>query len=480
MQTENTLPAEPQEEQEVPQKPKLVLTISSDRQEADLTLQRVAALTANPLYEDIMEVLAQNGVVYGIDENVIRTLCEQPNFRDPVTIARGTYAQTGADGYVKYLIREIKELRPKLRENGTVDYRDLGFIQNVHKGQPLCEVHAPEKGADGCDVFGNVLEGRLGKEPPNVLGKNTELNPEKTLVIATCDGNADVQRGTINVVDVLNIRGNVDNSTGDINFVGDVIIGGDVLSGFNVVSAGSIMIKGGVEGAKIKAAGDITVAVGVNGMNQGFVEAGGTIKCKFVQNGNLRAGQNIYADSIMSSIVECSGNLELTGKNGILVGGRTTVSGKLIVKTIGTDSHIATHVTITSASMADEKLVVSLTQELRDIDANTTKMMQAMAFYEDFVKKGKVLTPEQITTITTVRDNCTLLLENRKKVQAQLEEVHARQQLAAGMADSYIMCSGRIHVGTRIVFGPLVMQVQDSFVKSRVFVSDGEITIATM
>ena len=65
---------------------------------------------------------------------------------------------------------------------------------------------------------------------------------------------------------MLDIPGNVDFSTGSINFLGDINIKGDVLSGFTVRAMGNIHVDGVIEaGSAVEAGGDLVVVKGILG-----------------------------------------------------------------------------------------------------------------------------------------------------------------------------------------------------------------------
>lgn len=469
----------PEADQQEPLAPVIVLRTSSDKMELELLLQQPGDNTRAPTMEELQGAIAEKGVIQGINSTALQALCQMPAFNRAMVIARGTPAATGADGYLTYLIRQTKELKPKLLDNGNVDYRDLGLIQNVKKDQPLCEVHPPEKGADGCDIFGKVLEGKYGRDPFDPAGKNTVYNEDKTLLLAAVDGNAEVVRGTINVIDVLRVNGNVDNATGDINFVGDVVINGDVVSGFRVVSEGSVTVKGSVEGATIEAKGDIVVGEGINGMNRGSMLAGANLRCKYIQSCYIKANENIYADSIMYCTMECGGNVELGGKRATLIGGRATIAGRLLGKTIGTDSHVATYITMAATGTKMHQEILDLTASLKEIDAENTKLLQIMARFEDLMKQGRVNDVEQVKAIQNVKDNYLAQLEKRNTVQGNLEKIK-QEQLEASRENSYIECKGRVHVGVQITFGPLTMTVQNSFVNSRICIVNNDIGVLNL
>lgn len=463
-----------------PQKPVVEVTISPNHMEAEIELHRAGTDTLAPVYEDVMAALTEAGVTFGINEARLREMCETPRFNAPYYVARGKAAETGADGSVDYKIDTVRELKPKIRPDGTVDYRDLGLIQNVAKGQVLCVIHPAQKGADGIDVCGNVLEGRMGKAPDNVMGKNTSYTEDNLQLIADCDGNAEVRRGVVDVISLLKINGNVDNSTGDIDFIGDVQIMGDVLSGFKVISGGSITIKGTVEGATIQAVGDIVVNEGINGMNRGSIIAGGILKCKYIQSSFIKADTAIYADSIMYCVMECGGNVELSGKRGVLIGGRSTISGGLTARTLGTDSHIATQVIMQNE---DKKLTEErqqLEKRLADINGEELKLNQIINRLTDVKQKTGRTTPEIEEALTSAAGTLKQGRLEKMKKTVRLEEVKQEQLRQSRENNCYIECKNRVHVGVQLTFGPLNMQVQQSFVFSRVALVGDEITVTPL
>jgi len=472
-------PANQQEEEAAPPtKPVILVRVVRDNLEVELEIQRTGTNTSDPLLEDLMEALAEKGVAFGIETQVLQTLCRRPTYNNAFVVARGKAPKVGADGFLKYLVHTTRELRPKINPDGTADFKDLGFIQNVLKDQPLCEIHAPQKGADGRNVLDEVLEGIFGKEPPSPMGANTVISEDGTMLLAAVDGNVEVKNGVISIVEVLKIAGNIDNSTGDIKFTGDVIISGDVVSGFKVQSGGSIQVRGSVEGATLEAAMDISIGESMNGMSRGVLSAGRNVKCKYIQSCYVKAQGDIFADTLMYCTVECGGNVELSGKRGALIGGRASIAGKLIAKTIGTSTHTATEVNMCAADPVKTKQIADMVENIKRLDMEIQKLMQVLARYEDIAKKVK-LTPEQIAAIKTVKDSYVLYSQQRKDSAVSLGEMQS-EQLEASLAKSYAECKDRIHTGVRFTFGPISMMVTESFVYSRIFASEGQVMTAPL
>lgn len=464
----------------LPQKPRIIIKASTDGSRAEIELQRVAMETLNPTREDIEEALAENNIVYGIDEKFLDHLTKQPAFNVPMDIAVGTPEKTGDDGYLKYLVETKRELKPKIRKDGSINYFDLGFVHNVEKGEPLCEVHFATKGDDGTNIFGVTLEGKFGRDPDIPIGQNTEFDKETNLVVASLAGNVVVNpKGIIDVQDTVRVSGNIDNSTGNISFVGDVFISGDVMSGFKVESKGSIHVKGTVEGAQLTAEKDITVERGINGMNRARIVAGGDLKSKYIQNTNIETGGNISADGIMHCIIECNGSVELSGKQGALIGGKSVIAQMLVAKTLGTEAHVATFINMAGSGIAHSKTITKLKKELSVIETEIITMQQTLVWCADLIKKGVALKPFQINAFEKSKLNLSTRAKDREDKMLEIEEVQKLLNDIDPMT-CFIKCSGRVHTGVKITFGMQTMNVQASFMNSRVMLIEGEITISPM
>ncbi|MCL2056394.1 MAG: FapA family protein [Oscillospiraceae bacterium] len=467
-------------EEEQPTAPQILLKVSPNRMEAEIEIITTSVRTLPAEFSDVMKTLEDGGVKFGISEDQIRALCKDNVYHHPMVVARGKREEVGADGYIKYHVSTETALKPKEREDGTVDYRDLGLIQNVTKGALLAEIFPEQKGEDGMDVLGNVLPGRFGKKNHPIQGKNTVLSEDGLKLMAGTDGDAKVKKGVVEVVDVFRVNGDVDNSTGDIDFIGDVQINGDVLSGFKITSGGNITIKGTVEGATLKAAGDIVISEGVNGMNQSVIEASGTLKCKYIQNAHLKVKGSIYADTIIYSVVECSGNVELNGKKGTLIGGKTTISGGYLnALAIGTSSHVATQIVMQNEDRAILEEKEGLLGKFKDLDAEELKLNQLINRINALKAKG-IQQADFDSNIAAATASIKQLRIGRMRATVRLQEIEQEQLRQSRENNTYIQCKNRIHSGVQISFGPLTMAVNQSFVFSKVSVIDDNIAVSPM
>jgi uncharacterized protein (DUF342 family) len=355
----------------------------------------------------------------------------------------------------------------------------MGYTQNVHQGDTLCEIHAAQRGEEGTNVLGAPVVGVKGKEPKSPVGKNTKLNEEGTRLLALCDGSVSVTNGIVSVSDTLTIDGDVDNSTGDITFTGDITINGNVFNGFTVKTPGNITIRGNVEGANIVADGNVVITEGIIGTERGSLTAGGTVRCKYMQGGRVKVGGDLYCETSMNSTIECGGNLEFTGARSRLIGGRAVVSGHVIAGEIGSKSHAPTLIWIHSGGESDQK-INELQKRLKEIEEEELKLSQLFARVEDLRQKNR-LDASFIPTIELAHNNWKQLNEEKSNTVDALAYAKAEQlRRQTEAAHSYIHCKGILYEGVTIQFGPVNTRVKQELTNHRVMLRDGDIMFIPM
>lgn len=95
-------------------------------------------------------------------------------------------------------------------------------------------------------------------------------------------------------LDAVNIK------SGNIKFVGSVIIKGSVDDGFDVRATGAIDIGGSVGKCTIESEnGDIVIHQGVFGKNEGYIKAGKSLWCKFVQETKSRLKKTLSRRTVL-------------------------------------------------------------------------------------------------------------------------------------------------------------------------------------
>ena len=190
---------------------------------------------------------------------------------------------------------EQRRLRPKNRDDGSVDQFDLGYVQNVAVGQPLAEwILLPPEGHDGHEA---PAAGAIVSETTAFPhGEGCRVDPDNPLrLLASVNGHVAFMDGRITVRETLAIGCDIDFHTGNIVAVGDVLIGGDIRAGFMVIGR-NVTVKGTVVSARIRAMGNITCHGGIQGGNRATLRAGKSLRARFCENAVLHAGDNILID----------------------------------------------------------------------------------------------------------------------------------------------------------------------------------------
>ena len=90
------------------------------------------------------------------------------------------------------------------------------------------------------------------------MGPNTEPHPNDSgVLIATTDGLVKYNGTIVEVSEGFFIKGNIDFSTGNVNYVKSVVVAGDVMSGLKVNAEAIFRVNGTIEDADIVVGGNV-------------------------------------------------------------------------------------------------------------------------------------------------------------------------------------------------------------------------------
>ncbi|OPX44562.1 hypothetical protein CLHUN_15560 [Ruminiclostridium hungatei] len=436
---------------------KISVTVSPDELKAFITLFP-GEENSGVSRADIVSALQGQRIVYGIREDVIDACCSNPIYNESICVAEGLPAQNGRNGSVNYHFDTTVDKTPTVLEDGRINYRELNLIQSVKQGQLLCTVVPPVMGIQGMTVKGKPIPAVNGKPAVLPRGKNVHSSEDGQSLYASTDGEVEYLDTTkVSVYTNHEIPADVDNSTGNINFVGSVIIKGNVLSGFSVEAGGNVEIYGVVEGATIRAGGNIILRRGMQGMGKGTLIAGGDIVARYIEYSNVEAQNNIQSEAVMHSNVKCGNKLELTGRKGLLVGGTCKVGKIIVAKVIG--SHMAT---VTDLEVGTDPTVreryKQVKEELTSGESDVKKADQAITILKKLEGMG-ALTPDKQEILTkSVRTKIYLSsrLEELKREMLVLDE--KLQMEVSGK----VRCLNTIYPGVKVTIGTCMMYVKES------------------
>jgi uncharacterized protein len=448
------------------------ISISSDLMSAHLYIEppKYDGSPATPQMID--DALKNAKVTYGIDVQMLQKLKAQPQYSREYFIAHGVEPVNGTDGSIKYCFQIKTETHPKVREDGTVDYRDLGLVINVKAGQLLAEITLPTKGVEGMSVTGKKLAPSAGKSVASPVGRNTELSPDGIKLTATVDGHVSLNGTRINVVDTFVVSGDVDVSTGNIKSVCNVSVVGSVLEGFIIDAAGNVDIGGNVEGGFVKAGGNVTIHGGVVGMGRGKIECKGNLSSNFFENCEANASGAIKTESIMNSNIKCAGKLELAGMRAKLMGGRFVVGEDLVANIIGSPSNLATEL-ILGADPAVMTRYSLLATEIKQLAEQIEKLKQIVDLLGKYEQAGQLPQSKRHMLQTSQ----VSLDSSIAKLEADKAEYEALSGQIQNSGKGKVICRGTLYRGVKLTIGFASMTAENDITSSSFALVDGKIAV---
>lgn len=448
----------------------LNIDISKDGLSAFITLippDGGKELELEPGLEKIQKVIK-----HGLDYHQVKKIISERIYNNRILVAKGELAIDGKDGYIKYLFSEKTDSTPHILDDGSADFRNLDLIHNVREGDILAELISQTNGKNGITVSGETIDCKNGK--PSILryGKNVEISEDGSKLIAKKDGQVRLEDGKVVINDVFEVKGNVDNSTGNIKFNGTLKIRGNVLTGFEVNADGDVEIEGVVEGAEINSQGNVVLKRGIQGYNKGRLLSKGTIAAKYIENSYIEAENDVISEAIMHSEVISKGSIKVSGKKGLIVGGTCKAAVEITAKTIG--STMATTTVIEVGLDPNQRASQELTKnKIEDAERNIEKLNKTIVLFNRLSKNGE-LTEEKEDIFKKTIQTKNILIKNLNILKKELTTIELQIEL---LSKGKVKAENVIYPGVKIIIGNSVMFVRDEIKHCTIYGENNEIKI---
>lgn len=437
--------------------------VSKDGLHADLVFTDVPESAGiDVTFSGLLEFIKGQGVVTGVEEEILSHIIAEPRIYvgRQTTIAHGTPVQHGLNATYNILLDTQRRQAPKLLDDGSVDFFDVGSIQTVAKDQLLAIKTPATAGVSGLNVYGQPIPAKPGQDIRLPKGTHTSIHAESTQLISDIDGYfvyiARDQK--VHVFSIFEVDQDVDFSIGHIEYNGSVMIRGNVQPGFRVSAAGNIDVMGYVDSAFLEAGGHITIRGGVQGRNKGTIKAAGTIRTLFIQNAVVDAGEEAWVgESVMHSAVTAAKRVIVEGRRGVLVGGITRAGEEIQVRTLGSPMSTPTQleVGILPALRSEWQEVHS---RLQEIQLQLDKVKQAVDTLDAHWREAGSLSGEKQLLYKKLQDTRVYydqeegtILERKKQLDASMMESKSAKVTVLGVA----------YPGIRLTIGQQVEYVRD-------------------
>lgn len=444
------------------------IKISSDKMTAIGRFYPFSSAGAAFTMEDIKSELNFHGVCSGIDENEIARFLADKHYCTDYVLAKGLEPTSGTDASVEYFFNTNPNLKPKLNDDGTVDFFSLSAISKCVQGQMLARLTREVPGDPGFNVCGDVLQPREVRKITLKHGRNITMSEDGLTLTSEVNGHASLVDDKVFVSDVYEVS-DVDTATGNIDYTGNVCVLGNVKAGFVLKAQGDVEVRGVVEGALIDATGNVTIVRGMNGMGKGAILAGGNVVAKFLENTTVNADGYVHSEAILHSKVSAKGDVEVTGKKGFITGGivrsEGIVSAKVIGSTMGVDTEIEVGI--------DPKMKIRANTLAQDLAAKRKRFEQVEKVFitvSKKIKSGEKLTPEQVNYFRQLSDE----YQNLKTDIAEETEEYADllDEMEGKGTESYVKVQEFAYPGTKISVSDVTTTLTKPVQHGR-FVKDG-------
>lgn len=403
-------------------------------------------------------------------------------------IANGKLPIEGKNSYIKFLVESAQDriLKPKKRDDGTVDMRDLGDIICVKIGDTLAKKIPLTNGIPGYTVTGDILDSSPGTDIEILVGEGTALSPkDSSILVSTLVGLPRIIANGMEVDNVYHLK-NVDVGTGHVKFKGSVIIDGDIGEGMKVVATGDISIGGFVESATLDAGGDITIGKGIIGKKQevesvdiskihlsAHIKAGGKVFAKYCQYADITCDSLRIENQIMHSLVKVNKTVWVGREekaNGKLIAGYISAGQSVHAGTIGATAGSMT--IITFADRMHECLA-----KIVEIDQSVKAQSGILLGLKDAVIKLKKRSKDKEKLEIMAKIISTYRYHTKKMAEFSADKESYKEQLQEYMTSGSVEASEKVYPSVQVIIGECHDKTRREYGPSRFIYQDQKVHI---
>ena len=439
---------------------------------ASLQIVTPSPETVNVTVEDLLAAIKNEGITFGIITEAIGNIVQDKTLNQWVVIARGQEPEQGKDGYIKFHF-DTNRTKATIKEDasGKVNLKDLHLIQNVKKGDPLCELISPQSGKPGMTVKGEEIPGKPGASAKLPAAKNVTFSADRNQLFAAVDGMVIWLENAVNVEPSYVVH-DVDASVGNIQFNGSVVVQGEVGDGYEIHAGEDIVIASTVGKVILEAGGNIKIAGGIMGQEEAMITAKGMIHAKFIQDAHVISDKEIVVEGyIRNSLVSAIGPVIIKSPSGFITTSQVSSDTCIYCHTVGQET-------------ADEKTVLSIgrspvlhREQLRMKEEISERIQEFIRFQSSLaklrlLKASSELSRQQEGLYNKILDGMETLRrtlnQHNAKIIEIVEKIHRTHQ-------GNIYIEGTVYDQTDINIGMMSTTITGTKSGVHFYLKDGEI-----
>ena len=353
--------------------------------------------------------------------------------------------------YIKHFFDpDLDHLHPasdaEIVQKKGLDLFNLGYVQNVVKGQILAEI-VPLDPTEEDSLPDQRFVTRTIEFP---AGQNTFVHPKyPQFLLAATNGYVFYHEKRITVKSLLNVRQDISFRTGNINFVGDMAVHGSVRSGFSILG-NNIRIMGMIEGGIAHATQNMIVDGGARGnvSDHCLIDAGGKLLANFLEGMEARVSGNVVVNKYCLNCDVYGGNNLLVKEN--LNGGNINICSSIYVgKKLGNE---AGNSTVVLLGYDPDNI-----RRLHKIESFVAVLSQNIMYLNTLAPHISATKKEVSRHIYSVIKQRDALVELSKKIPVSLIQDFKT------LSQCRLICPGTVYPGVKIFFGDTSLTVNQTF-----------------
>ncbi|MCX7725937.1 MAG: FapA family protein [Chitinispirillaceae bacterium] len=417
-----------------------------------------------PEKEEIKKALTKKEVCFGIMEENIDTLyklCQEGNYpSEPFIVAKGEPPKDGVDGRLEYHFNIHTSLTPKIDEKGHADFKSVNIVTHVKSKDILVTAIPPTKGIEGKDVLGRVIPAKDGKPVRLPQGPHTFIDKNEPNVLkAEIDGIVRLSGdGIVEICEGFIVEGDVDYSTGNIEYNKTVIVKGDVKAGFSIHCGGDLEVDGVLEDSHVKVGGNVLAKHGFIGTGKGIMEVKGNVNIGFCKNQTIRAFQNItIAKEALNCTLLSRGAITIYGNPLSVAGGIVKARDYISIFSAGNHTGIKTTLEAGVDFILEEE-VIEIDKKLKELSTKCKSLEETLNSYRkmiDLRRRSSSIEHKKAVecenSIRTLKEQISILEERKKIIVSKMYSIN----------DAYIHIEHKAYPGTLIRFANRFLHVKD-------------------
>ena len=440
--------------------------------------------------EQAKAILSESGVVYGVDEQSLLRLLQLARQSDSCDnieklIAVAKQPVVGHDSQFIPLVDTVNEriLKPQLRDDGTIDMRELGDLPIVKANQAIMRKQPFTLGKAGIDVRGSLIEAEPGKAFDFEIASGSRLNPSNSLeLLADINGQPNLLGNGMKVDSVVKVKV-VDLSTGNLDVDANLIVEGDITECMKVKCSGDITIGGVIESAHVEAEGSIMVGRGIVGHipkhQQGqdnklstFVRAGNRINAVFSSYSKLQAEEEIHLDEQILHC-DCSSQKRVTvgsskATAGQIIGGITRAGQSIEADIVGAPVSILTRIDLSGSYQKEQDKISVVRQEIDEKNLQLSALKNSYAKYT-----SRKLSPEGQVQANKIKN--TIFHLNQEIDQLEVDSQTIRETRDTALEQMQVRVKRRVNIQVEVKIGAQKFKSQRAMESGIISLVDGEV-----